>query len=131
MGRSVHPAPGLTAPPTPQSPPMQTRTSLPSPSRPPSFFPLRGRASRLVGPWGCRCRFLMVSLSVCPQISLLLLGLLPQTVAVSLASSSLPCLVVSLCRGPLSLSFFCFESCIYNPLHAARRAMAAAVPLPP
>ena len=26
--------------------------------------------------------------------------------------------------------FFCFESCIYNPLHAARRAMAAAVPLP-
>ena len=26
--------------------------------------------------------------------------------------------------------FFCFDSCIYNPLHAARRAMAAAVPLP-
>ena len=25
---------------------------------------------------------------------------------------------------------FCFESVIYNPLHAARRAMAAAVPLP-
>ena len=25
---------------------------------------------------------------------------------------------------------FCFKSCIYNPLHAARRAMAAAVPLP-
>ena len=27
--------------------------------------------------------------------------------------------------------FFCFDSCICNPLHAARRAMAAAVPLPP
>ena len=25
---------------------------------------------------------------------------------------------------------FCFESCIYNPLHVAWRAMAAAVPLP-
>ena len=25
---------------------------------------------------------------------------------------------------------FCFDSVIYNPLHAARRAMAAAVPLP-
>ena len=25
---------------------------------------------------------------------------------------------------------FCFESFIYNPLHAARRAMAAALPLP-
>ena len=31
--------------------------------------------------------------------------------------------------GP-SFFFFCFESVIYNPLHAARRAMAAAVPLP-
>ena len=26
--------------------------------------------------------------------------------------------------------FFCFDSFIYNPLHAVRRAMAAAVPLP-
>ena len=26
--------------------------------------------------------------------------------------------------------FLCFGSCIYNPLHGARRAMAAARPLP-
>ena len=31
---------------------------------------------------------------------------------------------------PTLLFLFCFNSCIYNPLHAARRAMAAAKPLP-
>ena len=40
-------------------------------------------------------------------------------------------------RGPVGLAgdrrclfLFCFNSCIYNPLHAARRAMAAPLPLP-
>ena len=37
-----------------------------------------------------------------------------------------PCVVGRSVTGCFS---FCFESCIYNPLHAARRAMAAAVPL--
>ena len=33
-------------------------------------------------------------------------------------------------RGLQCWFLFCFESFICNPLHAARRAMAAAVPLP-
>ena len=50
-------------------------------THPPLFSP-RGGVARLVGPWDCRRRFLMVFLSVRPQISLLL-GLSPQTIAVN------------------------------------------------
>ena len=51
------------------------------------------------------------------------------SVCVCLWSVCVCVFAVGVCMYVLG-GFFCFESVIYNPLHAARRAMAAAVPLP-